>query len=488
MAPKEKTTKKKSASKKSAHKTACTESHAGNVILHLSDLHFLEDPPANRINIENELLLTLEALPVEWKPNIICITGDISDKNNAEGYCKAESWIKLLLEKLNISSENLVICPGNHDLDSEKAGLLPHPKNPEEVEAELIFPIPKKYEEPFTLYTKLCDNLGMLPLENNGNSSHLFGVKDCQGLFFIVSNTCWFWDKDHSSGIIDLPLLEHIENKYNFLKKKQDNLAKAIALMHHPEHCLNWMATARYSNKPSLGFLAQRVGLILTGHGHSLPIGKGEFDSTPTLNCGATFDVTVQNTFGLIRLEEDRFVYQFYKTDSTRAGNRWVKDDEPQYILCDTSQKIVNRYYNNNGSLSSLEKILDGSSLSTITSTAEPEDSTMQIPPELLAPDSDEIAINIDGLMDDAITKLTKAELNIKKLEFAEAFGIIDQVKEDIEPLGITQLSNKLSGIYTRISLIEYTRANCLHIEKGGPADYSVAKEYLMKAKKANGQ
>ena len=178
--------------------TACTESHAGNVILHLSDLHFLANPPADRINIENELLLTLEALPSEWKPNTICITGDISDKNNTAGYSKAESWIKLLLDKLNISPANLVICPGNHDTDSGKAKLLPCPNSPEEIEAELTFPIPEKYKEPFTLYTKLCDNLGLPPLDYNGDSSHLFGVKECYGLFFIVCNTCWFWDKEHN--------------------------------------------------------------------------------------------------------------------------------------------------------------------------------------------------------------------------------------------------------------------------------------------------
>ena len=238
---------------------AHTANHVGNVILHISDLHFLENPPADRINIETELFSTLENLEPEWKPGIICITGDISDTNNVEGYSKAEIWVKTLLEKLKISPENLVMCPGNHDLNPEKAKLIICPKNAAELETELIAPIPTKYEELFSLYKKLCGNIGVTPLDYNGNSSYLFGAKECGGIFFIVSNSCWFCNPDNNMGMIDLPLLKHLESKYNFLQKKHTNSAKIIALIHHPAKGLSWMDTERYNNAPALGFLAESV-------------------------------------------------------------------------------------------------------------------------------------------------------------------------------------------------------------------------------------
>ena len=90
-------------------------------ILHLSDLHFY--PSAININeIEQEkesilksLIESIKKLPCEWKPSIVCITGDITDKTNTKGFELAKDWLKNLSTQLNIPINRFLICPGNHD-------------------------------------------------------------------------------------------------------------------------------------------------------------------------------------------------------------------------------------------------------------------------------------------------------------------------------------------------------------------------------------
>ena len=231
--------------------------------------------------------------------------------------------------------------------------------------------------------------------------------------------------------------------------------------------------------------LHERADLILTGHLHSLPIGEGGYNSTPLLNCGATLQtIEVENTFALIQIEEGRFVCQFYRTDKTLPGNRWIKEGRPRKILCNAPQGMVNSFLDNR-SLSSLRNILSEPASDIQTPSGELAENTMPIAPEFLISEHDNIGININVLLEETTKQLEKAELHIKKLEFTAAFNIIDQVEKGLEPLGSSMQSDRLSEIYTRIALIECTRTSCLHLNRGAPEDYSRAKKYLERAKNA---
>lgn len=52
------------------------------VILHISDLHFSSNEKKKREkeNIMNSLIDVLKQLETEWKPNVICVSGDIVDR------------------------------------------------------------------------------------------------------------------------------------------------------------------------------------------------------------------------------------------------------------------------------------------------------------------------------------------------------------------------------------------------------------------------
>ena len=70
------------------------------VILHISDLHFSakcnDQELANRKLLFDGLLKRLKAIEDEWRPTIVCVTGDITDKGQSEGFTDAKEWLKQL--------------------------------------------------------------------------------------------------------------------------------------------------------------------------------------------------------------------------------------------------------------------------------------------------------------------------------------------------------------------------------------------------------
>ena len=88
--------KKNSKPKRNAKKPP-KATHAGNVILHLSDLHFGynldEQAKAERKNALDNLISIISKQDPDWKPTIICITGDIAMKASSQDYSEAKTWL-----------------------------------------------------------------------------------------------------------------------------------------------------------------------------------------------------------------------------------------------------------------------------------------------------------------------------------------------------------------------------------------------------------
>ena len=86
-------------------------------ILHLTDLHFgCVGDPARR----NDRAIVLEGLlkkakQIERKPEVLCITGDLGWKGPLSDYTACKDWLLRLISALELSVEDLILCPGNHD-------------------------------------------------------------------------------------------------------------------------------------------------------------------------------------------------------------------------------------------------------------------------------------------------------------------------------------------------------------------------------------
>lgn len=89
-------------------------------ILHLSDLHF--GNPDGHLK-RSDVATALETLLNECADTTyLVISGDITFRGRQEGYRDAKEALQTALERAKLSSKNVIVCPGNHDLIVETAG------------------------------------------------------------------------------------------------------------------------------------------------------------------------------------------------------------------------------------------------------------------------------------------------------------------------------------------------------------------------------
>src|ERR1044071_2673861 len=90
--------------------------------IHLSDIHFRKgrvgDVHDEDRLLRHELQIDLRRLRVRV-PQIhgLIVSGDIAFSGKSEEYEYAESWLSSITEDVGITKENVMVTPGNHDVD-----------------------------------------------------------------------------------------------------------------------------------------------------------------------------------------------------------------------------------------------------------------------------------------------------------------------------------------------------------------------------------
>jgi predicted MPP superfamily phosphohydrolase len=353
-------------------------------ILHISDLHFgwdgdAKDRDERKIAL-NGIPRVLNALDADWKPNCVCITGDIGWRGSSGDYAEAASWINELLGTLGIGIEALLLCPGNHDLDRNVAAQNIRPHDSREADRVLgKIPVPRQYQEPFDEFAAFCKTLNLPALQLGDIHNYLIGVRHYRGVSFISLNTAWFSQDNYDEGKLwlGLPLLRHLEAKGQLLHPSKLHEGQVcIALLHHPKESLNEaeQRAADYGRPNTFDFLARRCHLILTGHKHG-EVRKADrvAEAAWHLSGGATYGGGgYLNTFRIVRVERDRFIYRSFEYDPRSADNLWHPKDqatELSFFLqkssttshqSKTSTSLLGVYRND--SLLAAEKLIQGKS------------------------------------------------------------------------------------------------------------------------------
>ena len=167
-----------------------------SIVLHLSDLHFGWTGEVasgdNRPLALTKLIQAVKKEGPEWLPNIICITGDIGWQGLKSDYSMAKKWILELLGELGVDSNNLFLCPGNHDSYRKDANTYVRPNNGKEADRVLELPIKGHYLQPFKSYIKFCEALEIPEYMIGGSGSYLVGGRKCENLNIICLNSAWF--------------------------------------------------------------------------------------------------------------------------------------------------------------------------------------------------------------------------------------------------------------------------------------------------------
>lgn len=303
-------------------------------ILHLTDIHFGwegNDPSgfADRKVCLDGLLHELRTIQLEWKPTIICLTGDIGWRGISSDYGEAKNWLDELLAISGLTYKELMVCAGNHDVFRPKAKKLPRPESTKNADEVLSPPIAQHFEGPFSDFLAFCKLANIPDLKFGNCKSQLVGERQVNGFRFVIFNSAWFSKDDDDKGKLWLGQshLRYMEaNNQLPLLGSANDAPITIALLHHPPE---WLHTdeqhANRSRPNTLDYLARRCHLLLTGHTHG-EIRRADriADAALHFTGGSAYaGASHFNSFRLIRITPDRVEDRAFEFDPRSADNKW---------------------------------------------------------------------------------------------------------------------------------------------------------------------
>lgn len=240
-------------------------------ILHITDFHYSADN-ALQIKVVNSIIRTL--IEEKTKIDFIFFTGDlVQTGKKIETFNAANNALfTKLSENLNVQKENIIFCPGNHDINREAI----HSAMKSFFEMEL-----QTDDNLNNFYKKKTDSAyidSIKPSENYRNFLSQFHKegeeninRDLYSIHFrkfnnktlgIASlNSAWFSSlnsEDKGNLLIPLNLLEEV-------KKELKSADKKIILIHHP---LYFLSDFNFYGVES--FIHNEFELLFSGHVHKV--------------------------------------------------------------------------------------------------------------------------------------------------------------------------------------------------------------------------
>ena len=237
--------------------------------LHISDLHYEDRANSNRRKVEDAFIRDLNKHKEECvQLNMILITGDIAASGKPEEYERAENFIRRVLDSTNISNDQLIIVPGNHDVAREK-----------------INPILRKvcaFRNRDELAQAMSDTNIFEMLCTPFEAYLSFAEKLCgKQIKFTSGGSCFFLDKTSGIGVAGINSAigsglirdeKKIFDKGNLfigeecIEKTTEHIQNCdikFVLMHHP---LSYFMD--FDEKDIEMILCQRCDILLHGHLH----------------------------------------------------------------------------------------------------------------------------------------------------------------------------------------------------------------------------
>ncbi|MFN9042178.1 MAG: hypothetical protein ACK5YO_38180, partial [Planctomyces sp.] len=93
------------------------------------------------------------------------------------------------MQDLGLGCDSVVVCPGNHDIDRQKAKFQGRPVTAKESDELLGATIPSQYADCFAEYSAYC-NAAKIPAYKLGTaSSHLVGTRVVKNIRFVSLNS-----------------------------------------------------------------------------------------------------------------------------------------------------------------------------------------------------------------------------------------------------------------------------------------------------------
>ncbi|MDJ0902382.1 MAG: HEAT repeat domain-containing protein [Xenococcus sp. MO_188.B8] len=254
-------------------------------ILHLSDLHFGTLDQANLWS--GQLAQDLrEELDIN-QLNCLILSGDIANKSTPEEYQAAKSFINKLCIQFHIQTSQIVIVPGNHDLNWALADKAQYKENGIIKEDETRRK--RRFDHFISFYKSIKDQPYPLDYEDQGILQYL----PSQKLLFLGLNSAWKLDRLEKKDANINP--QALTNALNQVSQNQELYRDClkIAVWHHP---LDSPDEDRIKDRGFMERLAQAgFRLALHGHIHKAENSLYKYDHTSN---GRKLDIICAGTFG----------------------------------------------------------------------------------------------------------------------------------------------------------------------------------------------
>ncbi|NEO14432.1 MULTISPECIES: HEAT repeat domain-containing protein [unclassified Moorena] len=295
-------------------------------ILHLSDLHITTPDQATLCS--NQLAQDLKQDLEIPKLDALILSGDIANKSTPDEYQAAQQFIDNLRQDFPLDPKQIVLVPGNHDLNwelAEEAYELQYRKKYHgelkeghyiKVSEEVIEVRDEaKYQQRFAHFSQFYQAIKTEPYPLDYDEQGIIDYFPNQNVLILGLNSAWQLDhhfKDRASihsGALSKALSEIRRNKdyRNWLK---------IAVWHHP---LNSVGSDRITDQGFMERLAvAEFRLFLHGHIHKAQASVFSYDKIPG---GRKLDGICAGTFSAPTFEL-RSAYPWQYNLLTFEGNQ----------------------------------------------------------------------------------------------------------------------------------------------------------------------
>lgn len=272
-------------------------------ILHLSDLHFgtLEQAKRWSSQLAEDLYQELGISNL----NALILSGDIANKSTAEEYEAAEFFLNELCKDFPLNPDQIVIVPGNHDLNwglAKKAYKLTDIEDegkPKEgyyiKESETVIRLrdEEQYKQRFTHFSNFYEAIKGEPYPLEYDEQGILHHLPKQNLLILGLNSAWELDHHYKSrASIHMGALSNSLTKIRRDRVTYENCLK-IAVWHHP------LDSAFEDRITDQGFMEQLAvagfRLFLHGHIHKAKTTLYPYDMGPN---GRKLDGICAGTFG----------------------------------------------------------------------------------------------------------------------------------------------------------------------------------------------
>lgn len=319
-------------------------------ILHLSDFHFRKDREEDFNDVLFGLGDTIATMVKDDKsPHFVVLTGDLAWSGKKAEYQLAKKWIDehLLKPIKGFSVENLLIIPGNHDVDRSKVNSAINylergfrEGNQHDITGvlrdkdtrNLLLRTQKEYLKFFNGYRSASQNLRVpwwskTHTTNNGVSIGFAGL---------ATSLVAYGEDDEVYGKL---VLADYQRSNVFTRLRNVNVR--IALIHHPVSYL-----ISEERRSVLQYLLNNCSIILRGHVHEQDslMYKTQDSHIVELATGSAYhDKRYDNTFQIVEIDTEkrtvRVEYRLWKSGS------WIVDKNA-YQTTDGHSEFPLRVFN----------------------------------------------------------------------------------------------------------------------------------------------